>query len=87
MTDKSVENYSKILDSNPDYNNRQKCRICGKDIFYKNVTFSGVCSKNLTINGGTSHLSVKKIGDTIYHIGVCEKMYVTQISRVKGQEY
>lgn len=72
IQNKTVEEYTNILNTNSEYDNRQKCRLCGKDIFYNNVSFSGVCSDKIRIKGGTSHLSLKNINGKIYYISVCE---------------
>lgn len=69
---KTKKRFSELCDMNPNYDNRQKCRICGEDIFYNNVVMKGPFQEYPTINNGTSFLSTKKIGDSIYKLTVCE---------------
>lgn len=71
-SNKTREFYTELLNTNPEYDGRRKCRVCGKDIFYKNVVLAGTYSDCIHINQGTSHLSTKTVNGVTYHIGVCE---------------
>lgn len=81
---KNEDLYSTILDMNPEYKNRQKCRICGKDIFYNNVVFAGAYSDYIHINGGTSHLSKKVINNKEYALCVCEKCMLEKFPELRN---
>lgn len=70
---KTVELYTKILDTNSDYAYRHKCKVCGKDIFYSNVKIGGTYSDKLYIKSGTSHCTTKTINGINYSLHVCEE--------------
>jgi len=69
---KTLSEFSRLCDMNPKYSNRQKCRICGNDIFYNNVLFAGAYQEYPEIKQGTSFLTVKKICGNTYQLSVCE---------------
>lgn len=70
---KTIELYTKILDTNSEYADRCKCKTCGKDIFYSNVQIGGIYSDKLYIKSGTSHCTTKKINNIEYSLHVCEE--------------
>jgi len=69
---KTKEEFTRLCDLNPNYDNRVKCRCCGKDIFYRNVVLKGPFQEYPTINNGTSFLSTKTINGKKYKLTVCE---------------
>lgn len=70
---KTLEGFSHLCDLNPEYENRNKCRICGNEIFYQNVLFRGPFQEYPTIYQGTSFLTSKTINGVTYELTVCER--------------
>lgn len=70
---KTKENYVKLLEKYNVYTDRPKCRICGEDIFYQNTQLkSSGDTIRLFSDRGYSHITTRNMGNTIYHLSVCE---------------
>lgn len=70
---KTYNKFIELLNDNPKYINRNKCRICGNDLFYDNVEFIGPYQKYPTLSKGTTPFSYKTINGVKYNLHVCEK--------------
>lgn len=70
---KSYDMFVSLVNMNPNYNNRNVCRCCGKELYYKNVTFKGAYQDYPTFLGGTTPYSQKIIESVVYHLSVCEE--------------
>lgn len=71
-TNKTYDGFVELLDSNPSYKNRNKCKVCSNDLFYENVEFKGPFQEYPTLARGTTPYSVKIINGKEYHLCVCE---------------
>ena len=70
---KTKENYVKLLEKYNVYTDRPKCRICGEDIFYQNTQLkSSGDTIRLFSDRGYSHITTRNMGNTVYHLSVCE---------------
>ena len=69
---KTYDGFVHLVEMNPEYSNRNKCKRCGKEIYYSNVTFKGPYQEYPTFKGGTTPYSTKIINDVVYNICTCE---------------
>ena len=70
---KSYDMFVKLIEMNPNYSDRNMCRICGGELYYKNITFKGPFQTYPTFFGGTTPYSSKNINGNVYNLSVCEK--------------
>lgn len=82
---KNLCEYSRILDTNPLYADRHKCKDCGEDIFYNNVVLAGAWSDHIHINSGSSHLSSKTVNGVTYKLCVCESCMVKKFPELRDK--
>ena len=70
---KTYDGFVELITNNPYYNNRNKCKICGGELYYSNVLFRGAFQEHPKIYSGTSPISTKTINGNVYKLCVCEK--------------
>lgn len=79
------EEYTKFLDDQ--LVERPRCKCCGGDIYYANsiakLSKAGK-SKGSVIYEGKNHNTIKKVGDTEYHLQVCQDCLLKKYPDIKN---
>lgn len=70
---KSYEQFVQLISMNPLYHDRNKCKECGKELYYSNIEFIGPFQEYPTFSKGTTPYTQKIINNKVYHLCICEE--------------